>query len=101
MHEAGCLGDAVIVYDSVSLGEAVFVCFKLCVSVRAEAHSPIGEGALRSRGKHGRSVPFPARCISKVRRSQVRTCSKLDFGWLHSTWNSLAPYGPLRKSPRG
>ena len=101
MHEAVCLGAADIVFDSVSLGEAVFVSFKLCVSVRAESHSPIGEGSLRSSGKHRRCVPFPARCIIKVRRSQARTCSKLDLGWLHSTWNSFAPYETLRKIPRG
>ena len=59
MHEAVCLGAADIVYDSVSLGEAVFVCFKLCVSVRAEAHSPIGEGSLRSSGSTGGVCPFP------------------------------------------
>ena len=38
-------------YDSVIAVEAVFVCFKLCVSVRAEADSPTREGVLRGSGQ--------------------------------------------------
>ena len=50
MHEAACLCEAVFVYDSVGFGEAVFVCLKLCVSVRAGAACATGERALRSSG---------------------------------------------------
>ena len=51
MHEAVLLCEAVFVYDSVIAVEAVFVCFKLCVSVRAEADSLTREGVLRSSGQ--------------------------------------------------
>ena len=60
MHEAVLLCKAVLMHDSVIAVQAVFVCFKLCVSVRAEADSPTGERALRSSGKQRRCLPFPA-----------------------------------------
>ena len=44
---------------------------------------------------------WPARCRTRFWRSQARTCSKLDLGWLHSTWNSFAPCDTLRTSSRG
>ena len=51
MHEAVLLCEAVFVHDSVIAVQAVFVCLKLCVSVRAEADSLTREGVLRSSGQ--------------------------------------------------
>ena len=51
MHEAVLLCKAVLMHDSVIAVQAVFVCFKMCVSVRAEADSLTMEGVLRSSGQ--------------------------------------------------
>ena len=51
MHEAVLLCQAVFVHHSVIAVQAVFVCFQLCVSVRAEADSLTREGVLRSSGQ--------------------------------------------------
>ena len=51
MHEAVLLCESLFAYDSVIAFELVFVCFNLCVSVRAETDSLTREGVLRSSGQ--------------------------------------------------